>query len=48
MKTRCAASDAAIANYLANGGKVTRIERGQRTVANADMKLAVRGDIKLG
>ena len=47
MQTRKEQSAQLIADYLANGGQVTRVGRGQRTVKSADMKLAVRGDLDL-
>jgi hypothetical protein len=47
MQTRKQQSAALIADFLANGGQVTRIERGRRTVKSSDMKLAVRGDLDL-
>lgn len=43
---RKAADAKLIADYLATG-RANKLDVGKRTVANADMELAVRGDVKL-
>lgn len=46
QQKRKEADAALIAGYL-NTGRANKLDIGERTVANADMKLAVRGDIAL-